>query len=91
MGPVELVPPADPLTDHTMAPLAIPLTRALYCAVPPSLTCAGPFTETVCAFIPLWQAARKHNTDMSRCRPGRKRIDAPGGPTCMEIVDIIRR
>jgi hypothetical protein len=53
IGPVELEPPARPLTDHTTSEVATSLTRALYCATLPSLTCDGPRMETwggvVCA------------------------------------------
>ena len=45
IGPVEPVPPAKPLTDQTAVAEAPP-TRALYCAVPPSLTWVGPVRDT---------------------------------------------
>jgi len=45
IGPVELVAPAKPFTDHTTG-VVTPPAVALYCAVPPSLTADGPLRET---------------------------------------------
>jgi hypothetical protein len=69
IGPVELVPPAKPSTDHATAELPAPLTSALYCAWPPSLTWDGPIMETgagVCAQRPLQSASKAR--DMIVCR-----------------------
>jgi hypothetical protein len=70
IGPVELLPPAMPLTDHTTGVVAPP-SEALYCAVPPSLTLDGPARETcvaVCACVPLLQITRRSASVATACR-----------------------
>jgi hypothetical protein len=91
--PVALVPPATPLTDHTTAELMTPLTRALYCALPPSLTCVGPVREIcagVCAFKPMLEATNKQTSSGTACRLRRPQLDKPGEAILVEDVTITR-
>ncbi len=46
IGPVVVLPSIKPLTDQTTTESVEPLSRALYCASPPSLTSVGPTIET---------------------------------------------
>src|SRR5271156_5330700 len=91
--PLELVPPATPLTDHTTAELAMPLISALYCALPPSLTCVGPVTEivaAVCAFRPLREATNKQSRKVSACRLRRGQAGTPDDAILAEDATIAR-
>jgi hypothetical protein len=70
IGPVELVPPVKPFTDHTTG-VVTPPAEALYCAVLPSLTVDGPLRETcaaICPGAPLLKTVSKNTNDMAACR-----------------------
>jgi hypothetical protein len=70
IGPVESLPPAMSLTDHTTGVVAPP-SEAVYCALPPSLTVDGPPRATcigVCACVTLLQIKRRNANVATKCR-----------------------
>jgi hypothetical protein len=91
--PLPLVPPATPLTDHTTAELTTPLISALYCALPPSLTCVGPVTEIgagVCAFKPPGEATNKQTSKVTARRLRRRQAGTPDSAILAGDVTIGR-